>query len=102
MESVVFEHTHLALKAILDVTPLASRQAVLHYAKECLPYAMTTDTHAHTKYIENLVVLTEYLKSDRRTLLKIIIGRLVQLDAHLPHQVVFKTFNFISTKLIYK
>jgi len=87
MESTVFDNTHLALKAILDVTPLASRQAVLQYAKECLPYAMTTDSRGHTKYLENLMRLTEYLKPDRRTLLKIVIGRLVELDAHLPHQV---------------
>jgi hypothetical protein len=51
MESAVFENTHLALKAVLEVTPLASRQAVLQYAKECLPYTMTTDTRAHTKYL---------------------------------------------------
>ena len=41
---MVFENTHLALEAILEVTPLASRQAVLQYAKECLPYTLTTDT----------------------------------------------------------
>ena len=87
MELAVFENTHLALKAVLEVTPLASRQAVLQYAKECLPYAMTTDTRAHTKYIENLMRLSCYLKSDRRTLLRIVIGRLVELDSHLPHQV---------------
>jgi len=87
MEKVVFENTHLALKAVLEVTPLASRQAVLQYAKECLPYAMTTDTRAHTKYIENLMKLAGYLKSDRRALLRIVIGRLVELDSHLPHQV---------------
>jgi hypothetical protein len=87
MESRVFDNTHLALEAILEVTPLASRQAVLQYAKECLPYVMTVDTRAHTKYIENLMRLTGYMKLDRRPLLRIAIGRLVELDAHLPRQV---------------
>ena len=79
MESLVFDNTHLSLEAILEVTPLASRHAVLQYAKECLPYTMTTDTRAHTKYIENLMRLIGYMKSDRRPLLKIVIGRLVVL-----------------------
>ena len=87
METLVFENTHLALSAVIDVTPLASHQAVLQYAKECLPYTMTTDTRAHTKYIENLMKLIGYIKKDRRLLLRIVIGRLVELDAHLPHQV---------------
>ena len=57
MENMVFETTHLALEAILEVTPLASRQAVLQYAKECLPYTLTTDTRYY--YICGCVLLCQ-------------------------------------------
>ena len=44
---------------------------------------------AHNKYIDNLMRLAGYMRADRRTLLQIVISRLVELDAHLPQQVCF-------------
>ena len=45
------------------------------------------DCHAHTTYIRNLTEMMGYLEtpSDREALLKTVIDRLVQLDAHLPN-----------------
>jgi len=35
--------------------------------------------------MQNLLTITTYLPNERRSILRIIIGRLVELDAHLPH-----------------
>ena len=47
---------------------------------------MTTDTHLHTNYIQNILQITEYIQSDedaRAIVLSILTERLVQLDAHI-------------------
>ena len=54
--------------------------------RECQPYALTTDTHLHTNYIQNILRITEYIEGDedaRAVILSILTERLVQLDAHI-------------------
>ena len=41
VERTVFENTHQTLEVILRVTPLAGKEALFKYTKECLPYALT-------------------------------------------------------------
>ena len=41
VERTVFENTHQTLEVILRVTPLAGKEALYKYTKECLPYALT-------------------------------------------------------------
>ena len=58
----------------------------LQYIRECQPYALTTDVHLHTNYIQNILRVTEYIESDedaRTVILSILTERLVQLDAHI-------------------
>jgi len=86
VEQVVFQNTHDTIKAILKVSPLASRAALLQYVRECQPYALTADTHLHTNYIQNILRITEYIQGDedaRTVILSILTERLVQLDAHI-------------------
>lgn len=84
-EKTIFKHTHEALKCVLKVSPLATKTALLTYCKSCQPYVLTRDTRAHTCYIENLLQLTTYLDQiETKAILKIVIERLLQLDANLP------------------
>ena len=58
----------------------------MQYVRECQPYALTTDVHLHTNYIQNILRITEYIESDedtRTVILSILTERLVQLDAHI-------------------
>ena len=41
IEATVFENTHDTLQVILKVTPLAGREAMIKYTKECMPYGLT-------------------------------------------------------------
>lgn len=85
-EKLVFVNTHDALRGILEVSPLGAKQAILHYVKVSMPFMLIQVSSIHTKYIENIIHLTEYLGSEeeRLAILKIVVDRLVQLDAYLP------------------
>jgi len=85
VERTVFENTHQTLEVILRVTPLAGKEALSKYTKECLPYALTLDTPSHSNYLTNLLRMMSYVGSpaDRLYLLTLVIERLVQIDAHV-------------------
>ena len=84
-EAAIFENSHDVLKTMLEVAPLGSKQAILTYAKESFPYMLIKNPDAHTKYIANLVKVADSMPaSERLTVLKLVIERLVQLDAYLP------------------
>ena len=86
IESKVFTNTHTAIRAILKVIPLAGRNSLLQYVRECQPYALTLDTHSHTNYIKNILAIADYAIQDegaRTVILGILTERLVQLDAQV-------------------
>lgn len=84
-EAAIFENSHEVLKAMLEISPLGAKQAILIYAKESFPYMLIKNPGAHTKYIANLVKVANLMpQAERLTVLKIVIERLVQLDAYLP------------------
>ncbi|XP_059085794.1 RNA polymerase I-specific transcription initiation factor RRN3-like [Tigriopus californicus] len=85
-EKLVFVNTHEALRGILAVAPLGAKQSILHYVKVTMPFMLIRIPSVHTKYIENIIHLTGYLGSEeeRVAILRIVVDRLVQLDAYLP------------------
>jgi len=87
-ENAVFENTHETLMAILTITPLAGREALLKYTKECIPYCLHSVTRDHTNYITNLLRITKYFASDRLYFLTLVTDRLVQLDAHIDKELL--------------
>ena len=87
LEKQVFENTHETLRVILGITPLASKEALLKYAKEGMPYSLSPDTHSHTNYMTNLLKMTAY-SGEKLFLMTLVIDRLVQLDAHLDKELL--------------
>eukprot|EP00095_Tigriopus_kingsejongensis_P012063 maker-scaffold60_size442463-snap-gene-0.26 protein:Tk12063 transcript:maker-scaffold60_size442463-snap-gene-0.26-mRNA-1 annotation:"hypothetical protein CAPTEDRAFT_221291" len=85
-DQLVFSNTHEALQGLLEVSPLGAKQAITMYAKVCMPYMLIRSSNAHTRYIENILKMTRYLDKDeeRMTIWRVVIDRLVQLDAYLP------------------
>jgi RNA polymerase I-specific transcription initiation factor RRN3 len=81
-----FDFIHETIKSLIKVAPLAVKERLIRCCSQCLPYALGTDHTRHTNYIRNLSVVVSYLENsqDRVAILKIIIGRLIELDAHLP------------------
>jgi len=85
IEETVFGNTHETLKTILVITPLAGREALLKYAKECMPYCLTPLERSHTNYLTNLLRMTGYF-GEKVFLLTLVVDRLVQLDAHIDKE----------------
>ena len=87
LEALVFDNTHEAIRSILKVAPLAGRNALLQYIRECQPYALTLKTYTHTHYIENILKIADYAGQDedgvRIRILNILTERLVFLDVHI-------------------
>ena len=84
-ETRVFQNIHDILKGLLAVAPLATKDILLKSCQNSLPYILFPSIKRHTRYIENLTRVMDYMpsKQDRVTILKIIIRRLVDLDGHL-------------------
>ncbi len=77
---------HQTIRSLLATAPMAARRSLLKVSADCLPYELTPDVTQHTGYLRNVAKMLEYLKDydDRLAIWRILIGRLVQLDAHLP------------------
>ena len=80
------ENVHSALLAMLQVAPLGAKQCLLTHCKEAMPYILTENLELHTAYVRNTLRIMDYFKAseDRLLVLRLIIDRLVQLDAYLP------------------
>lgn len=83
-EKETLANIHDALRSVVRISPLAANTSILSYGKSCMPFMMTPQTHKHTKYLDNLLTVSDYLPSERISLLTLVIERLVQLDANLP------------------
>ena len=92
LEAKAFDNVHGTIQKMLELSPLGAKSLLLQLAKESMPKMFTYhedqafERHSHTKYIENLTRIISYLdkSEDRVFLLRIIVDRLVQLDAYLP------------------
>lgn len=86
LETRAHTAVHDTIVAMLKLSPFTAKKVLLKYAKDCLPYTLVQHERTHTKYVENLTRMMGYLdaEEDRVTILRIILERLVTLDAHLP------------------
>ena len=87
VEELVFNNSHSSIRAILEVVPLAGRNALLNYVRECLPYILTPDTLSHTNYVRNLLRIADYVgqteDGGRIAILGVLTERFVLLDAQI-------------------
>ena len=106
VEELVFNNSHASIRAILAVVPLAGRNALLNYVRECLPYILTPDAVSHTNYVRNLLQIADYVgqteDGGRIAILGVLTERLVQLDAQIDMKSKYSESNSEESQYVKK
>ena len=88
LEDITPEHVHLhtLLKSLLKVVPMCPL-ILLPLMSSCFPY-LTRDTCAQISYVKNLLLVTEYLPTERVKILELVLDGFANLDVRCPRHVI--------------
>lgn len=77
-----FHKLHILLKKIISIAPMASN-LVISLIIENYPY-IKKNTYCHLCYVDNILTICKYLRKERKTILELVINKMLDIDVHCP------------------
>ncbi|XP_074647200.1 RNA polymerase I-specific transcription initiation factor RRN3-like [Tubulanus polymorphus] len=85
-DGLIFLNIHAILRSIVKIVPMAPK-ILMPLLIDYYPYITRSGYH-HECYLKNLLLMPQYLTNDRRQILALIVGKLLELDTRSPRQAI--------------
>ena len=83
----LLQNTHEAFKGMLEVAPLTSREEILRQIVNRFPF-YKMPTYKQICYISSVLEMSRYIPDSREQILRLVMERLIKLDAHLSRDYI--------------
>ena len=91
-DSEMLQNTHEAFKGLLEVAPVTSRDEILRHVVGRFPF-YKMPTHKHVCFVSALLEMTRYIPDSKDQILRLVMERLIKLDAHLNRDYIEEAYN---------
>ena len=90
-DSEMLQNTHEAFKGLLEVAPVTSREEILRHIVGRFPF-YKSPTYIQVCYVSALLEMTRYVPDSREQILRLVMERLIKLDAHLNRDFIEEAY----------
>jgi len=94
LDSDVFRHSHTALRGLLAVAPVIARDEILQQISAKFPY-YKMPSYRQVCYISAVLEMIGYIPDSRDLILRLLVDRLIKLDAHLSRDFIDEAYRKI-------
>ena len=94
VDSDVFRHSHTALRGLLAVAPVIARDEILQQISAKFPY-YKMPSYRQVCYISAVLEMIGYIPDSRDMILRLLVDRLIKLDAHLSRDFIDEAYRKI-------
>ena len=91
-DSEMLHNTHEAFKGLLEVAPVTSRDEILRHIVGRFPFYKST-TYIQVCYVSALLEMTRYIPDSKEQILRLVMERLIKLDAHLNRDFIEEAYS---------
>ena len=96
-DSEVFRHSHTALRGLLGVAPVIARDEILAQISAKFPY-YKMPSYRQVCYISAVLEMINYIPDSRDPILRLLVDRLIKLDAHLSRDYIDEAYRKIRNE----
>ena len=90
-DSEMLQNTHEAFKGLLEVAPVTSREEILRHIVGRFP-SHDSRTNIQVCYVSALLEMTRYVQDSSEQILRLVMERLIKLDAHLDRDFIKEAY----------
>ena len=90
-DSEMLQNTHEAFKGLLEVAPVTSRDEILRHIVRRFP-SHDSPTNIQVCYVSALLEMTRYVPDSSEQILRLVMERLIKLDAHLNRDFIEEAY----------
>ena len=91
-DSEMLQNTHEAFKGLLEVAPVTSRDEIMRHIVGRFPFYKMA-TYKHVCYVSALLEMTRYIPDSKDQILRLVMERLIKLDAHLNRDYIEEAYS---------